>query len=164
MYVNLPNFQHSFAKWIVTRAAALTPALTLNYMGANPRSLWVNRALEGQTTDTYHTLRIYGGPPANNDPQPRVSMQARTRSVGDEALIGSMQLFATLLNADGTALRMTEFAGFTAPTEVAAGDAADGHWRIVAIDFLQRPGLIPTNEQGRDDAVFNFDMGIYKID
>lgn len=160
MYAALPDFQHSLAKWLVAQAAAQSPAVTLVYNTTGDRSLWLNRAVEGVgCASRYTVLRNYPGPGGNNDPLPRASYQVKTTGPASVVLARSYQILACMLNADGTAARMIEIDGFKA-----ADDSDDGHWRIVEIDFLQRPGLIETDEKGRGVAAFNFDIGFTKLD
>lgn len=163
MITNPDNFLHSLCKELVARAAALSPTLALVYDLDEGESglanLHRNRAVEGEHCDNLYTvLRNYGGPAMSNDPLPRMSVQVETIGPAVEAITRAQQIFELLLNADRTPWRMVQFNGYKA-----ADDTSDGVWRVVAIDMLQRPGSIGTQDDGRDQVIFNMDMGYVKL-
>jgi hypothetical protein len=156
------NFAHSLARYMVDRASSFRPPVVLRYAEADiPRDLYRNRAIEGEhTTDAlYSVLRQTGGPNTYRYPQARFSFQVHTvATVTDDGLDRAQALFETLCDGLGQPLRMTEIAAYRA-----ADDGVEGLYRIVAVDFLNRPGLVGVDERGRANVSFNFDVGFYRL-
>lgn len=148
MSVDLDNFLHSLCLAIAT-------ATGLEYAGT-PRALWAGRVIEGaDCAATYAVATIYGGPAQLWDPLARVSVQVMAR--GPAALATAQKIFEALHTSDGRPWRMQTIDGTT------VAGAADGHWRIVSVDFSQRPGVVSTDDNGRDEAVFNMEIGFAKV-
>jgi hypothetical protein len=166
MGLHLDNFLHSFARDLVVRAAAAAPPVTIPYAadasGGN-LGLWRGRAVEDSATDPYTVLRITGGPPSQYDALPRLSLQVFTtgkvRGAIEPVLNRAQSVYETCLDAEGLPARMRVIDGYTA-----AENAANGHWRIVSIDPLQRPGSIGPDVNGREQVSFNLDLGFFKKD
>jgi hypothetical protein len=162
MAVDLTNFLHSLCRYIVARAAARTPAVAIAYLGT-PRALWRTRADQADAADPYTVLRYGPGPAVDNDPLPRASVQVLTTGKDPEAALTRSQIiFEALCGDDPIGLppaRMVTIGGYRA-----SDDAADGHWLIVSIDPLQRPGLLAPTQQEREQVSFNVDVGFVKKD
>lgn len=152
------NFLHSLCRWMVARAAALSPAVTISYGGASTNQLFRWKADEAAADgDLYSVLAIYGGDgsPLRAKPTPRV--QVATHATGNKAGANRAQLLFDLLAADdGSPLRMQQIPGY------AADDTADGHWLLVNVDWFQRPGLIGRDDRDRAKFVFNVEIGLQK--
>jgi hypothetical protein len=146
------NLLHSLATFM---AAATSPAL--QYAGT-PRELFYNTAVEQDASPTLLACcRPYGGAGQGHDPLQRWSIQCRTKAKDAAlAMARAQSLYATLLGADGVPLRMKVIDALT------TADAADGHYTLVAVQPLQRPGLVAAEERGRFDAVFNFDLSVFR--
>jgi hypothetical protein len=157
------NFLHSFAKVLVTRAAAQTPSVALVYAGA-PRSLWTLKAIEGvDCMDPYTVLAVYPGKPLiYGDRSDNLSIQVMTIGSDDAATSSRARcLFECFTDppSNGQPIRMLQFNGYRL-----ADDSADGTWQITAADPLQAPGFIGrTADSARRMESFNVDLEIAKM-
>jgi hypothetical protein len=157
------NFLHSFAKVLVTRAAAQTPSVALAYAGT-PRSLWILKAIEGvDCADPYSVMAVYPGkPPLWGDRSDNLSVQVMTIGSDDAATSSRARcLFECFADpaSGGQPIRMLQFNGYKL-----ADDSADGTWQITAADPLQAPGFIGrTADAGRRMESFNVDLRLTKL-
>jgi hypothetical protein len=154
MGFNPDNLLHTLSRHVVSRAKTLSPCVQIEFAGT-PRGLWAHRAIEDEAADVYSVLRIYGGGRMVRDALPRPSVQCMT--IGKDAasaMIRGQLLFEMLCLDDlGQPMRMTTIDAFTADGQ------SDGQIVLVAVDPLQRPGLMSIDENGRASVVFNFDVG-----
>jgi hypothetical protein len=163
--VVVTDFLHSLARDLVVRAAAASVPVTIAYpatpSASTPAGLWTGKAIEAYAADPYTVLRITGGAGTTWDPLPRLSVQFWTVGKGGPvaALNRAQTLFEALLDADGRPARMRVIDGFKW-----ANDAADGHWLVVSIDPLQRPGPLGPDANGREQVSFNCDIGFVRKD
>jgi hypothetical protein len=164
--INLPNFMHSLATWMVTQCAAQSPVVTINYTGAGARGLWRNKAIETPTSgiaDPYSVLRPFGGIKPGYDPRTTSSIQCMSTSPTSEdaALLQASALYQTLFyprdddqNA-GRALRSITITGLSAADN---NDDEEGNWFVSAFDPGPPPGKVGVDERGRPLIVFNFEV------
>lgn len=156
-----PNqFLHSLCKFLVTQAAALTPAVTLAYAPASGNAdLWYNQALEANSNDPYSVLRTYPGPPLDwAQMADKLNVQVETVGGSDGAALARGQvLFECFTSLDGLPLRMKTFSAYDVAT-----NTADGTFLLVAAIPLQRPGLIGRDERQRANVVFNLELWMNK--
>jgi len=159
MTIDPANFLHSFCRHLVARAAAATPAVTIEYL-STPRALFRGVAVETGAAETYTVVRITGGAGTNWDPLPRLSLQVMTVAKAglETALSRAQTLFEALSDSDGHPARMVTINGYKA-----ADNTADGTWRLVSIDPLQRPSPIGPDANRREQVVFNVDVGVVKL-
>lgn len=165
MSVVAVNFLHSLAKWAVARAAARSPTVALAYLAGPPRDLFRSRAVRDDATDPHSVIRLTGGPPPTNDPLPRASVQVMTWGLDAEAAMARAGVLYECLCVDPA-----DTSGGHAPPRMvvidgykAADDSGDGHWLVVSIDPLQRPGYLGPDGE-REQVAFNFDVGFVKKD
>lgn len=159
--LDLNDFLHSLAKFMVGRAAAFAPSVTIAYAGT-PRQIWRDKVNEDFAADPYATLRIYPGPPLTWHPLPRLSLQVQAVGTDDAAALAfAWTLFQTLIEDDGKPLRMRQIDGFKAADD----SSSDGTYMIVSIDPLQRPGFTGRDDstRGRALATFNCEIGFYRL-
>lgn len=144
------DFLHSLCRYLATQTG-------LKY-GATPQQLWRGLAVEGTgCATTWSVLSVYPGPALSWHPLPRMAVQVLTTG-GDEAALQQAQtLFEACCAADKTPLRMTVINGFKA-----ADNTADGTWRLVSVDPMQRPGAVGRDENRRQRVSFNVEIGYFK--
>ncbi len=151
------NFLYSLARHVVTRSAAMSPAVVIK-LDELPRELWIHRAIDNESADLYSVLRIYGGGRMVRDSIARPSVQCLTIGGNAAVAMARGQLMFEMLCLDdlGQPLRMQEIDAYKlAPS----GMETDGQYVLVAVDPLQRPGLMSSDDNGRTSVVFNFDVG-----
>ena len=170
MTFNPTDFLHSLAKYIVARAGAFTPPVAIQYAGT-PRQLWRQRATENTPggpnvcADPYTVMRVYSAPPLMWYPLIKLSVQFQTVASdsggGDEGgLAQAWIVFRTLLDDQGHPARMLAVNAFKA-----ADDAAHGSpYTLVALDPLQRPGLVGRDDRGRALWTWNAEIEVRKSD
>jgi hypothetical protein len=148
-------------------AAATTPPLvmiTAPADAANKGSLFVHRAIEGRTTETYTVLRIYRGDEPGAFARmrlPQVSVQADTRSPDPaSALAQAWAVHEALLDGLGR-LRMH----WAIPPKRMSGagviepDPAGGSW-MTWVKLATAPGVVGVDGEqgGRQIVTGNFDL------
>lgn len=153
MAVDVNSFLDALAAFMVERAAAQTPPVTI----AVAKDLWLHEADEASVpagadgrTKPYSVLVAYNVA-LPYVPVPVVSVQCRTVGFGNQATFArAVALFNTLLDAEGKPLRMTPV------------PAASPSYRLNGVD-LRGPSLIGRDGKGRPEVVFNVDAKIVKL-
>ena len=146
MTLDLDKFLDQLAKWFVTRAAAISPAVTLKYE-TTPRDLWVHSATETVgCADVYSIFSVYGGGRSDLAGENRIPVQimtfagdpgaALTRASFLHGLFFDQTTKKPLLNVD-----LTDFK-FLGPVN------------------LRPPGMTGRDDKDRWTAVSNFDAVI----
>jgi hypothetical protein len=161
MAVNLLNFLHSLARYVVTRAAAHAGGDAELHRRAAAEPL-AEPGGAGDAADPYTVFRYGPGPALSNDPLPRASVQVFTSGTDPEAVLTRAQtIFEALCGDDAKAqiaARMLVIDGYK------LDDTADGHWLIVSIDPLQRPGFLPPAARSGKRRASTLDIGFVKKD
>lgn len=169
MQIDLNNFLHSLAKYIVATAAAQTPSVVIPYAydaaHATPPGklgLWRHEVQEDFASDPYSVLRVYGGPPTISHPLLRMNVQCMTVGIADEdAIARAYSVFQTLFDGAGSAGNPKLMRGING--YLAADDSADGTYLLVYLWAQQRcPGLLGRDDRGRREVDFNFEIGVHK--
>jgi hypothetical protein len=172
MIIDLNNFLHSLAIFMVTNAAAQTPAVTLKYTQTNvPRDLWRNQVVEKDpnnssvqgAADPYSVLAITGGPPTGNDPVERLSIQCMTRATAvagqDEAMGRAKCLYETLLDVNpSSGAFLQPLRNFVIDGANVDGTLSDQQYKAISVEMRSRPGKIGTDDRGRAMVSFNFEI------
>lgn len=155
--VDLDNFLRSLCRFLAAAAGLAAP---LKATSDGPSDLWAWQAAEGFAGEPYSVLAVYGGP-GSPYPKPTLAVQCKTYGKSNAAAFARAQaLFEALHDDDGagrlTPIRMRQIAGYRA-----ADDQADGHWLLVNVDAVQRPGLAGRDDQrNRVEVAFNFEAGV----
>lgn len=151
------NFLHS----VLLQVEALTGMI---YQQAEGRDLWRGQVDEagaggaGSAAPYTQAILYPSGPRrAGANGAEMASVQWVTIGLHDGALRNAQAVFEALCNADGTSRLNWVIPGATSLA------AADGSWRIIAIDHLQRPGVLgaagdESQSRGRVRVVFNSDI------
>ncbi len=160
MPLPLDDFLHSLARFMVTRAAALSPAVTIPYGGATGELFRWEAYEQGNSSGLYSVLSVVGGPPSAAHPKPTLSIECKTRGSNNKTAVARAEaLFETLLEDDGRPIRLRSIDGFAA-----ANDSPNGHWILANVVWTQRPGLAGRDQRGRVEVVFKLEVDAYKQD
>ncbi|SRR5690554_4711249 len=142
---DLDNFVERLADFMIERAGAFTPPLSLSRSTA-PRDIWTHQAYEGviggvqQSAEVYSVLLRYDGGLPQAVPVPWCSIQVTTVGAQLKAtLTRAGDLYRTLIDDQGHPLQMADIGG---------------GFRINGME-LSAPAAIGVDDKQRHEVVFN---------
>jgi hypothetical protein len=146
MAIAIQDFLHSLC-------LHLSVQLGLAYE-ATPRGLWRNRAVDADSADPYSVVACYGGPPQSWGVNDVLLIQVKTTGEDDAANAQAQSIFGSLHDGAGYPAH-----GRTIPA-ITTADVAVGTYKLIAIDFVSRPGLSGRDDRGRCEVTFNVQMTV----
>ena len=142
MPLQLDDFLHSFARYLVAKAAAFVPASDDRLRRhRRARSCIDGRAPEASARpDLYSTLIVYGGPElAPSTRSPSLNLQLATFAKSNKA--AANRASNAVRRRVWRPMERRSQATTDSPPSRASDDSRDaGQWLLINVDWMQRPG------------------------